>query len=71
MSDDPDVLRCCGVPMWSYEAPGVYDGTCFWTCETCGRWKHRFPIGSDRRRRAERFAEIHRDQFPVEKELTT
>jgi hypothetical protein len=43
----------CGRPMTSVELPGVYDGTCFWLCDVCGRWMHRFDRGDRRRAKAE------------------
>lgn len=64
-----DNLKHCGVDMWAYEAPGVYDGTAFWFCSTCKAWRHRFASGTTRRRAAELYAEQHPEDLPPDKEM--
>lgn len=34
--------------------PGVYDGILYWQCPWCGVGRHRWPVGSLLRQRAER-----------------
>ena len=35
--------------MTGVEVPGIYDGVCFYLCQTCGVWRHRFARSDDRR----------------------
>ena len=51
----------CGHPMTAVELPEVYDGICFWRCETCGAWAHRFMVGDIRRDTTEVIARLNPD----------
>lgn len=55
--------KCCDVEMTYVEVPGVWDGALYLHCETCKRWRHRFPPGDYRRERGHK-----RDAFPPEAE---
>lgn len=41
----------CDQPMTGVELREVYDGTCYWWCEVCGKWQHRFKPNDPRRAR--------------------
>ena len=45
----------CETAPWGVELPSIYDGVCYWWCETCDTKWHRFPASqAARRARVER-----------------
>ena len=43
--------------MMGVEVPSIYDGVCFYLCQTCGVWWHRFARSDDRRAKVELYIE--------------
>lgn len=45
----------CDRPMIAVEVPEIYDGTCYWQCEHCAYWEHRFGVDDPRRKKVDAY----------------